>query len=155
MEYNQKLKLLIDGKWTDSSQRDTLPVIDPATEKILSHLPIADENDMERALFSSKKGFQIWSKWTPLRRQAVMLKTVEIIRKRSDDIAKTLTMEMGKTLRESKQEINQVIETNKQKKTTAKARATMRDTGDAEALTQSVKGHSRIGLKNQNFDIEM
>jgi succinate-semialdehyde dehydrogenase/glutarate-semialdehyde dehydrogenase len=111
MEYNQKLKLLIDGKWTDSSQRDTLPVIDPATEKILSHLPIADENDMERALVSSKKGFQIWSKWTPLRRQAVMLKTVEIIRKRSDDIAKTLTMEMGKTLRESKQEINQVIET--------------------------------------------
>ena len=93
MEYNQKLKLLIDGKWTDSSQRDTLPVIDPATEKILSHLPIADENDMERALVSSKKGFQIWSKWTPLRRQAVMLKTVEIIRKRSDDIAKTLTMD--------------------------------------------------------------
>ena len=111
MEYNQKLKLLIDGKWTDSSQRDTLPVIDPATEKILSYLPIADENDLERALVSSKKGFQIWSKWTPLRRQAVMLKTVEIIRKRSDEIAKTLTMEMGKTLRESKQEINQVIET--------------------------------------------
>ena len=92
MGYNQKLKLLIDGKWTDSSQRDTLPVIDPATEKILSHLPIADENDMERALVSSKKGFQIWSKWTPLRRQAVMLKTVEIIRKRSDEIAKTLTI---------------------------------------------------------------
>jgi succinate-semialdehyde dehydrogenase/glutarate-semialdehyde dehydrogenase len=111
MEYNQKLKLLIDGKWTDSSQRDTLPVIDPATEKILSYLPIADENDLERALVSSKMGFQIWSKWTPLRRQAVMLKTVEIIRKRSDEIAKTLTMEMGKTLRESKQEINQVIET--------------------------------------------
>ena len=111
MEYNQKLKLLIDGKWTDSSKRDTLPVIDPATEKILSYLPIADENDLERALVSSKKGFQIWSKWTPIRRQAVMLKTVEIIRKRSDDIAKTLTMEMGKTLRESKQEINQVIET--------------------------------------------
>ena len=34
MEYNQKLKLLVDGKWTDSSQRDTLPVIDPATEKM-------------------------------------------------------------------------------------------------------------------------
>ena len=49
-------------------------------------------------------------KWSPLRRQALMLKTVEIIKRRSDEIAKTLTMEMGKTFRESKQEINQVIE---------------------------------------------
>ena len=111
MNYNQKLQLLIDGKWVGSSNRETIPVFNPATEEVISHLPIANESDLSNALNSSKKGFEIWKKWSPLRRQALMLKTVEIIKRRSDEIAKTLTMEMGKTFRESKQEINQVIET--------------------------------------------
>ena len=111
MEFNQDIKLLIDGKWIQSSERDSLPLINPATEEILSNVPIANDKDLDNSLTSSHKAFKTWSKFPPLKRQSIMLKAVEIIKGRQEEIAKTLTMEMGKTLRESRQEINQVIET--------------------------------------------
>ncbi len=55
MNYNQKLQLLIDGKWVGSSNRETIPVFNPATEEVISHLPIANESDLSNALNSSKR----------------------------------------------------------------------------------------------------
>ena len=53
MEFNQDIKLLIDGKWIQSSERDSLPLINPATEEILSNVPIANDKDLDNSLTSS------------------------------------------------------------------------------------------------------
>ena len=98
MEFNQDIKLLIDGKWIQSSERDSLPLINPATEEILSNVPIANDKDLDNSLTSSHEAFKIWSKFPPLKRQSIMLKAVDIIKGRQEEIAKTLPMEMGKTL---------------------------------------------------------
>ena len=50
MNYNQKLQLLIDGKWVSSSNRETIPVVNPANEEVTSHLPIAKESDLDEAI---------------------------------------------------------------------------------------------------------
>ena len=50
MEFNQDIKLLIDGKWIQSSERDSLPLINPATEEILSNVPIANDKDLDNSL---------------------------------------------------------------------------------------------------------
>tara|TARA_B100001996_G_C18543611_1_gene547933 strand:+ start:370 stop:543 length:174 start_codon:yes stop_codon:yes gene_type:complete len=50
IDYNQKLQLLIDGKWVSSSNRETIPVVNPVNEEVTSHLPIAKESDLDEAI---------------------------------------------------------------------------------------------------------
>jgi len=50
IDYNQKLQLLIDGKWVSSSNRETMPVVNPANKEVTFYLPIAKESDLDEAI---------------------------------------------------------------------------------------------------------
>ena len=108
--YSEKIQMLINGRWCDGSKGDSQPLINPATEEVLAHVPHASEADLEEAIQSSDKGFKIWRSFTPLARQVIMEKAARLMEERRDAISKTLTLEMGKPLAEAKIEMGFVID---------------------------------------------
>lgn len=107
--YQEKIELLINGRWCQGSEGKSQPLINPATEEILAEVPHASESDLEEALLSSAEGFKIWRDTTAIDRQTIMEKAARLMEDRIDEISKTLTMEMGKPLPESKIEMDFVI----------------------------------------------
>ena len=99
------MRLLIGGEPITADQRRTLPVINPATREELAQLPIATGDDLQRALASSARGFARWRATSPYDRAIVMRTAARLIRERIEGIARTMTLEQGKPLAESRLEL--------------------------------------------------
>lgn len=101
----QKLSLYIDGKFIEAEGRQTQDVINPANREVLGQLPHASEADLEAALQAADKAFQSWRKSSPLDRAAILRKVGELTRERAPEIARNMTLDMGKPLAESMGEL--------------------------------------------------
>lgn len=100
-----ELFLLIDGQWISAKERASSPVINPATDEVIGHVPHATMADLERAIESTKKGFKVWKNASAYERAKILRKAAALLRERSEAIATTLTMEQGKPLFEARYEV--------------------------------------------------
>src|SRR5438034_5790260 len=98
-------KMFIDGQWCAAQDGRTLGVINPATEEIIVEMAFGSRADTKRALAAAAKALPGWMKQTANERAKVLKKTADLMRDRADSIARTLTLEQGKPLAESKAEI--------------------------------------------------
>jgi len=99
-----KFGQFIDGKWQQSTNKETYDVINPATEEIIGKASKASSADIDRALKSAEKGFEVWKKIKPWERSKIIRKIADEIRKKSKVFAKWMTLETGKTLAEGEAE---------------------------------------------------
>ena len=97
----QKLSLYINGEFIEANGRQTQDVINPANRQVLAQLPHATEADLEQALQAADKAFQSWRKTSPAERAAVLRKVGELTRERAADVARNMTLDMGKPLAEA------------------------------------------------------
>jgi len=102
--YDQ-LYLFIGGKWIDAEGRDTSPVINPATGKVIGRVPHATSEDLDQALAVAEEAFRGWSTTPPYERAKVLKRAAELIRERAPHIEWLLTSEEGKPLAEAKYEV--------------------------------------------------
>ena len=96
----------IDGKWQASSNKETYEVINPATEELIGKASKASIADIDKALNSAEKGFQLWKKYSPWDRAAIIRKIADLIRKKNKELAKWMTLETGKPLTEGLAEVS-------------------------------------------------
>ena len=99
-----KFGQFIDGKWQASTNKETYDVINPATEEIIGKASKASPADVDKALKSAEKGFEVWKKIKPWERSKIIRKIADEIRKKSKVFAKWMTLETGKTLAEGEAE---------------------------------------------------
>jgi succinate-semialdehyde dehydrogenase/glutarate-semialdehyde dehydrogenase len=97
--------MYIDGKWCAADDGRTLGVINPATEEVIREVAYGGRKETRRALEAAAKAMTSWMKLSAWDRAKVLKKTGELMRERADQIARTLTLEQGKPLAESKAEI--------------------------------------------------
>ena len=95
-----KFGQFIDGKWQQSTNKETYDVINPATEEVIGKASKASSADVEKALKSAEKGFEVWKKFTPWDRATIIRKIADLIRKKNNELAKWMTLETGKPLAE-------------------------------------------------------
>ena len=95
-----KFGQFIDGKWQQSTNKETYDVINPATEEVIGKASKASSTDVEKALKSAEKGFEVWKKFTPWDRATIIRKIADLIRKKNNELAKWMTLETGKPLAE-------------------------------------------------------
>jgi succinate-semialdehyde dehydrogenase/glutarate-semialdehyde dehydrogenase len=100
-----ELKLFIDGKWLNGEGRKGEDVINPASGKVLGHLPHASKADLDESLAAAAKGFQVWKNTTAYDRAKIMRKAADLLRERADHVAKVQTQEQGKVYGESRMEV--------------------------------------------------
>jgi succinate-semialdehyde dehydrogenase/glutarate-semialdehyde dehydrogenase len=98
-------RMLIDGKWTEADSGRTLGVINPATEEVVAEVAYGGRAETRRALEAAHRAMPGWMKQTAWDRAKVLKKTADLMRDRCDAIARTMTMEQGKPVAESKAEI--------------------------------------------------
>ena len=96
-----KFGQFINGKWIKSSSGETYEVINPATEEIIGNASKACKEDIDKALQSAKKGFEIWKNTSPWERSRIIRKISDLMRKKNETLAKWLTLEVGKPINEA------------------------------------------------------
>jgi len=101
-----KFGQFIEGKWQSSAKKETYDVINPATEEIIGKASKAAPSDVEKALKSAEKGFEIWKKTPSWKRASIIRKIADLIRKKNEVLAKWLTLEVGKPLTEGLGEVS-------------------------------------------------
>jgi len=101
-----KFGQFIEGKWQSSEKKETYDVINPATEEIIGKASKAAPSDVEKALKSAEKGFEIWKKTPSWKRASIIRKIADLIRKKKEVLAKWLTLEVGKPLTEGLGEVS-------------------------------------------------
>jgi succinate-semialdehyde dehydrogenase/glutarate-semialdehyde dehydrogenase len=98
-------KMYIDGKWCEADNGRTLGVINPATEEVLEEIAYGGRTETRRALEAAQRAMPAWMKLTAWDRAKILKKTADLMRQRVDVIGRTLTLEQGKPLAESRAEI--------------------------------------------------
>jgi succinate-semialdehyde dehydrogenase/glutarate-semialdehyde dehydrogenase len=98
--------LLIDNQWVSAASGKTLDVLNPATGQPIGKVAYAGTPDLDRALAAAQRGFDTWKKVSAHERAKLMRRAANLLRDRSDSIARLLTQEQGKPLAEAKVEVN-------------------------------------------------
>jgi succinate-semialdehyde dehydrogenase/glutarate-semialdehyde dehydrogenase len=98
-------QLYIGGKWTDPAKGGTLPVEDPATGETLAEVADARPDDARRALDAAVAAQDAWAKHPPRERGEILRRAWQAMTDRAEELALLMTLEMGKTVAESKAEI--------------------------------------------------
>jgi aminomuconate-semialdehyde/2-hydroxymuconate-6-semialdehyde dehydrogenase len=72
--------------------------INPATAAVIAQIPDSDERDVDDAVRAAKTAFQAWSRTSAAERSNLLLKLAGLIEKNLDDLARTESIDNGKTL---------------------------------------------------------
>src|SRR3989442_7594561 len=88
-----------------SAKRRTFDVINPHTEKALATYPILTAPQVRTKVGAAREAFRSWSRLDPKERAAYLLRFAEVLRKHKDTYAQTMTLEMGKVIREAVAEV--------------------------------------------------
>ena len=102
----EDLCLYINGQFMKGGGRKESDVLNPATDEVIGKLPHAGQADLDLALSSAQRAFESWKKSSPVERSKVLRKAADLARARANDIARNITMDMGKPLAEAVGEVN-------------------------------------------------
>jgi succinate-semialdehyde dehydrogenase/glutarate-semialdehyde dehydrogenase len=104
-------QMLIGGEWVGSRGGDYIEVMNPATGEAVDTVPRGTVEDAREAIDVAEAAFADWGEWTQARRADVLRRTVELIRRDEKELARLLTTEQGKPLREATLEIRRFAHT--------------------------------------------
>jgi malonate-semialdehyde dehydrogenase (acetylating)/methylmalonate-semialdehyde dehydrogenase len=85
-------------------------VTNPATGEVTAKVAFASEAEIDAAVQIAKKAQLAWAATPPLRRQRVMFNLKSLIEKRTDDLARFMSLEHGKTFDDAKGEVGRGLE---------------------------------------------
>ncbi len=103
-------QLFVAGEWRDGKGEDAVAVEDPSTGETLVEVANANADDAVAALDAAVDAQAEWAKHPPRERGEILRRAFETITERLDDLALLMTLEMGKTIPESKAEITYAAE---------------------------------------------
>ncbi|CAN7384718.1 aldehyde dehydrogenase family protein [Pararhizobium sp. LjRoot238] len=90
-----KRKFYINGEWVDPIVANNLEVLNPATEKPVAMISMGTAADIDRAVAAARKAFVTYSRTSVEQRLALLEKLLSIYKRRYDEMAQTITLELG------------------------------------------------------------
>ena len=96
MQHTQQF--YIDGQWVDPATPRSLDVINPSTEQAIAQISLGSAADVDRAVKAARRAFESFSQTSREERMALLEKVLEVYKKRSDDVAQAISLEMGAPL---------------------------------------------------------
>ena len=92
------LKFYIDGEWVNPVHAETIDVTNPATEQIIETISAGSAEDIDQAVAAARRAFDDFSRSSKQDRIELLTTVREVYKKRFDDIADAIRMEMGAPL---------------------------------------------------------
>lgn len=106
----QVLNNYIDGQWVEAAAERTETVYNPASGEEMASVPLSSRVDVDRAVAAAKAAFAGWSKTPVPRRARILFKYQQLLVDHWDELAKTITLENGKSFKEAYGEVQRGIE---------------------------------------------
>ena len=88
-------KFYINGEFVDPSSKETLEIINPATEEKIGIVALGSTSDVDKAVYSARKAFNVSSKLSKKDRLDILDTIRENYKKRYKDISEAIRLEMG------------------------------------------------------------
>jgi aldehyde dehydrogenase (NAD+) len=85
----------IDGEWVRATEGKDHTIINPTNEEPIATISLGNAADVDRAIFAANKAFDSFSDTSPSERQALLHRIIDVYQARSEEMAKTITLEMG------------------------------------------------------------
>jgi len=102
-------QMLIDGSWVGGSE-GTFTVLDPSYGTPIVEAPRAGADDVRAAVNAAAKAQPLWAAQPPRERGEVLRRTFELMLQRREELAQLMTLEMGKSLNDSRAEVSYAAE---------------------------------------------
>ena len=106
----RKIMNYINGEWRPSRAADYLDVVNPATAEILGKVPLSPGSEVDEAAKLASEAFEGWRRTPAPSRIQYLFKMKELLEDNFEEISRTITMECGKTVGESRGEMRRAIE---------------------------------------------
>ncbi|MGB3493820.1 MAG: aldehyde dehydrogenase family protein, partial [Elainellaceae cyanobacterium] len=100
----------VKGEWVDSAASETLDVVNPATLERLARVPLSPAAELNQAADMAQAAFVEWRRVPAAVRVRYLFHLRELLEQQFDDLARTITLECGKTLAESRGEMRRAVE---------------------------------------------
>jgi malonate-semialdehyde dehydrogenase (acetylating)/methylmalonate-semialdehyde dehydrogenase len=100
----------VNGAWEPSQSGSAADIVNPATGESLARIAPAGEAEVARAVAAAARAFPAWRRTPPQDRIQFLFRFRDILLRRIDDLARSITLENGKTLAEAKAEVQRGIE---------------------------------------------
>ena len=98
-------ELFVGGRWLPAADGRTFPVEDPATGQVLCEVADASSEDARAALTAAVAAQPAWAATAPRDRAEILRRAYQTLIDRTEDVALLITLEMGKSLAESRAEV--------------------------------------------------
>ena len=105
-----KYKNYINGKWQDAKSGKKFAVENPFNQEIIAHVPDSNKVDINMAVSAAKSAYLDWRLMSAGERRDLMRELANKSRDNAKDLAKTISMEMGKPFAEALDEIDTVAD---------------------------------------------
>jgi acyl-CoA reductase-like NAD-dependent aldehyde dehydrogenase len=99
-------RILIGGELVEGQAGQSLVVENPYDESIVAHVPRCDAQDAERAIAAANAAKGAWGKVPGLDRAQALHEVARKIRERREELARFVTLEMGRPLLETRDEVD-------------------------------------------------
>jgi NAD-dependent aldehyde dehydrogenases len=91
----EKKKFYINGKWISPFKANDFEVINPSNEEPFAAISLGSKEDTDAAVKAAKNAFETWKDTTAEERISLLEKLLNIYKKRFDEMANAISMEMG------------------------------------------------------------
>ena len=103
IEIKERYPLFIKGKFLEPQSGKYFSTINPATEKKLSEVAVANQADVDFAVKSARNAYKnVWSKMPPKERSKYIYRIARVLQERGREFAVIESMDGGKPIRESR-----------------------------------------------------
>jgi malonate-semialdehyde dehydrogenase (acetylating)/methylmalonate-semialdehyde dehydrogenase len=101
----------VGGAWTPAAAAaDALDVANPATGEVLARVPLSGRADLDAAVAAARAALPEWRAVSVIERARRLFALREGLSARSEDLARSVTVEMGKTIGDARAEVARMIE---------------------------------------------
>ncbi|MGM0365611.1 MAG: aldehyde dehydrogenase family protein [Actinomycetota bacterium] len=97
----KEFKLFINNQWVDSESGKTFISYCPATGEELARLPLAGTKDVDKAVAAAKAAAPEWAAMSGDQRANLMMRALEIMKKRHRELAEWEAKDVGKPIHET------------------------------------------------------
>jgi len=98
------------GAWRSSSSRERLDVFNPATGAVIAHVPLCTRAEVDQTVEAAHAAFLEWRNVPPLVRARHLFRYRDLLERHTDEIARLITTEHGKTLEDARGSLQRGLE---------------------------------------------
>ena len=100
----------IGGKWQHAQSGQTFPNYNPATGEILGYFPLSGAEEANAAVAAARTAFETWRLVPAPKRGEILYRVGALLTHYKEDLARTMTQEMGKVLKETRGDVQEGID---------------------------------------------